>query len=121
MIKCGVPQGSVLGPLLFLLYVSDIYRCSEQLSFILFSDDTNIFYQQKDIKVLIETRNNELKKVNLWLQANKLSLNIKETYIIVTINDTEIKQVESTKFLGIYIDMANTYQTVLMIYEINHI
>ena len=72
----------------------------------------------------METLNNKLKKVNLWLQANKLSLNIKKTHviifkarrkkidnIIVTINDTGIKQVESTKFLGIYIDMANTYQT----------
>ena len=99
--------------LYILLYVNDIYRCSEQLSFILFADDTNIFYQHKDINVLIETLNNELKKVNLWLQANKLSLNIKKTHviifktrrnkidnIIVKINDTEIKQVESTKFLG---------------------
>ena len=43
-----------------LLYVNDIYRCSEQLSFILFADDTNIFYQHKDINVLIETLNNEL-------------------------------------------------------------
>ena len=72
----------------------------------------------------METLNNELKKVNLWLQANELSLNIKKTHviifkarrkkidnIIVTINDTGIKQGESTKFLGIYIDMANTYQT----------
>ena len=107
-----------------LLYVNDIYRCSEQLSFILFADDTNIFYQHKDINVLIETLNNELKKVNLWLQANKLSLNIKKTHDIifktrrnkidnkiVKINDTEIKQVESTKFLRIYIDSNLTWKT----------
>ena len=107
-----------------LLYVNDIYRCFEQLSFILFADDTNIFYQHKDINVLIETLNNELKKVNLWLQANKLSLNIKKTdviifktrrkkidNIIVKINYTEIKQVESTKVLGIYIDSNVTWKT----------
>ena len=66
-----------------LLYVNDIYRCFEQLSFILFADDTNIFYQHKDINVLIETLNNELKIVNLWLQANKLSLNIKKTHDVI--------------------------------------
>ena len=60
MIKCGVPKGSVLGPILFLPYVNDIYRCSKQSSFILFADDNNVFYQHKDIKVLIETLNNEL-------------------------------------------------------------
>ena len=66
------------------LYVNDIHRCSEQLSFILFADDyTNIYYQHKDINVLIETLNNELKIVNLWLQANKLSLNIKKTHDVI--------------------------------------
>ena len=67
-----------------LLYVNDIYRCSEQLSFILFADDyTFISDQHKDINVLIETLNNELKIVNLWLQANKLSLNIKKTHDVI--------------------------------------
>ena len=129
MIKCGVPQGSVLGPLLSLLYVNDIFKSSEKLSFILFADDTNIFYQHKDMKVMTETLNYELKKVNLWLQANKLSLNIRKTSIIifktrrkrtgniiVKINDTEIKHVESTKFLGIYIDSNLTWKV-----HINHI
>ena len=60
-----------------------IFKSSEKLSFILFADDTNIFYQREDIKVMTETLNNELNKVNLWLQANKLSLNIKKTNIII--------------------------------------
>lgn len=83
MIKCDVPQGSVLGPLLFLSYVNDIFKSSEKLSFILFADDTNIFYQHEDIKVMTETLNKELNKANLWLQTNKRSLNIKKTNIII--------------------------------------
>ena len=51
-IKSGVPQGSILGPILFLLYINDIEHCSELLSFILFADDTNIFYSNSCVKSL---------------------------------------------------------------------
>ena len=73
-IVCGVPQGSVLGPLLFLIYVNDIYRCSQIFDFYLFGDDINL-YSDKDLKDLETVVNEELIKVGDWLDANKLSLN----------------------------------------------
>ena len=74
-IVCGVPQGSVLGPLLFLIYVNDIYRCSQIFDFYLFADDTNLLYSDKDLRDLETVVNEELIKVGDWLDANKLSLN----------------------------------------------
>ena len=74
--KCGVPQGSVLGPLLFLLYINDIHNCSDKFQFFLFVDDTNILYSDKNLKSLESTVNAELKKLYIWLTANKLTLNI---------------------------------------------
>jgi len=119
VIKCGVPQGSILGPLLFLLYINDLPSYSPNLHFIMFADDTNIIYSNKDPNLLESTLNNELKIISDWFKLNKLSLNIKKTNImifrnkhscisspniIITIDDKEIEHVKATKFLGILID-----------------
>ena len=117
-VKCGVPQGSILGPLLFLIYMNDISRCSEILSIILFADDTNLFFNHKNLDTLQMTMNNELSNIASWLSANKLSLNIKKTHFIIfksrgkkinqnvsiKIDNQEIEQVKHTKFLGLHID-----------------
>ena len=80
VVGCGVPQGSVLEPLLFFLYVNDIHRCSNKLRFYLFADDTNILYADKNLKALETTVNNELQNLCNWLTANKLTLNIFHPY-----------------------------------------
>ena len=82
-IKCGAPQGSVLGPLLFLIYINDIFSCSNYLSFILFADDTNIFFQHKNISELTKIVNHELSFVATWFKANKLTLHPDKTKFIL--------------------------------------
>ena len=117
-ITCGVPQGSILGPLLFLLYVNDIVNVSDKLFPILFADDTNVFLQGKNINEMCNVMNIELKKLVIWLNVNKLSLNIKKTHFMIfckprvklnlntniCINTQEIELVHKTKFLGVIID-----------------
>ena len=115
-VTCGVPQGSLLGPLLFIVYLNDFHFSSDVLSFILFADDSSLYYSHRNPQTLLKTVNFELSKVTLWIQANKLSLNLQKTnYMLfsntikvlpgeVSFNNVLIDRVTSTKFLGLHID-----------------
>ena len=78
-IKCGVPQGSILGPLLFILYVNDITSATSLFEIILFADDTTLLYSHPDIATKINLINMELSEICNWFKANKLSVNASKT------------------------------------------
>ena len=128
IIKSGVPQGSILGPILFLLYINDIENSSKLLSFILFADDTNIFYSHKCLKSLNEIIQTEINNITDWLNVNKLSLNVSKTKfmlfksinkrpkqkISISMNDKNIEQVRELTFLGIVMDECLTWNHHIM-------
>ena len=115
-INCGVPQGSLLGPLLFIIYINDFCKSSDILSFILFADDSNLFYSHSNPHTLVNVVNSELEKVTQWIRANKLSLNLLKTkYMLfsnsidalpvnIVFDDTPLEVVSFIKFLGVTVD-----------------
>ena len=72
--KCGVPQGSVLGPFFFLIYINDICKVSNAFELVLFADDTNLFLTHNDLPGLMNLVNTNLNKLSEWFQANRLQL-----------------------------------------------
>ena len=119
-ITCGVPQGSVLGPLLFIIYTNDLPNCLTYTHAILFADDTTIYTNSNNLKTLYDHINFDLNALDLWFKTNKLSLNVSKTnYMLFTnnsrsrtnltaskikIGNDDINQKNHVKFLGVIID-----------------
>ena len=130
-IICGVPQGSILGPLLFLIYINDIVKVSTSVMPLLYADDTNLFCSGKDTSEIIGTLNNELKLYMRWMHVNKLTVNVDKTKVIIfrkpkrqpsnqideiKLNGNIIEKVPSMKFLGVILD-----ETLSWLAHINYI
>lgn len=121
-ILCGVPQGSVLGPLLFLVYINDIFELRLNGKVQLYADDAAIFYEEHDQRKLYYAMTEDLHTLRNWFINNKLSLNLKKTnYIIfkrplwtvpqftIEIDGQEVSRVDSVKYLGIILDEHLTW------------
>jgi hypothetical protein len=120
-IDTGVPQGSILGPLLFIIYINDLYKTCSSFLPIIYADDTTL-YKTLDSNDPSQSINDELEHVNLWLKINKLSLNITKTQYMVfhkprkrlpalniEIDSIKVKRCTSFNFLGIHLNQHFTW------------
>ena len=119
-VQCGIPQGSCLGPLLFIIYLNDFERSLKFSKVNIYADDTNVTIASNDIEKLVADAQEELLNISEWLRVNKLSPNPSKTeYLIIghprktkdvnipnglKLNDSEIKRVSKTKSLGVMVD-----------------
>ena len=122
-VNIGVPQGSTLGPLLFLLYVNDMENSSAIIDFVLFADDTTIMYSCDDFNQLQSTLEAEGNKVIEWLKANKLVINLTKTQSMLfsfkrgnpnfslNLENAIIEEQQVTTFLGVLIDNKLTWKS----------
>ena len=121
-LSTGVPQGSILGPLLFIIYINDIAKCSNLLHTIIYADDTTLMgnistFELRNGRTLDENINFELLKLTDWLKVNKLSLNANKTKLmifhmpqrklnppIIKIDEIQLEPISNFNFLGIIIN-----------------
>lgn len=125
-ITIGVPQGSILGPLLFSIFINDLPKALSQCNTHLYADDTVIYFRSKDPSALQSIISQELININSWFQENRLTLNVLKTKwmlfctskqaskfegIKISINNMEIDKVETFKYLGVNLDQRLNWQT----------
>ena len=117
-VKTGIPQGSILGPLFFSICINDIVNSTSKFNFLMYANDTTPYFNIEDFPLQSREAdiNNELKKVNTWLQLNKLSLNTDKSKFMlfhkkrtppeinISINNSDIERVSQFTFLGIVLD-----------------
>ena len=112
-IKRGVPQGSILGPLFYILYINNIVNVSKLVKYNMFADDTNLFFSNTDLNLLYKIINDELFLISNWFKLNKLSLIIKKTnYILFCSGNKKI----DNKGLDILTDKAKIDQVTKTIF-----
>ena len=117
--NCGVPQGSVLGPTLFLIYINDLSNKLKYLNPIFYADDTNLFYESKDLNADIDLINSDLNVLNEWCTENRLTINFEKCNFIIlknpqnklnfqkesiSLGDVKLKFSTEIKFLGTILD-----------------
>ena len=129
-ILTGVPQGSVLGPLLFLIYINDLCKCVKYSETYHFADDTNMLLSHSSLETLAKRMNSDLKNLSQWLKANKLSLNVTKTELIIfhssskktdpslkiILDGKRLIQTDTVKYLGVLLD-----DHLLWSKQINHV
>ena len=135
-VTCGVPQGSCLGPLLFIIYINDLPLSIKHSQVNMYADDTSLSFSSKNILTINERVNEDLKCLKIWLAGNKLSINVAKTNSLVigsrkklkdiqcpptikpsfAISGEEISIIEHTKYLGVQVDQYMNWEN-----HINHV
>ena len=127
ILKCGIPHGSCLGPLIFLLYANDFENCLEYTTPNMYADDTCVTIASENLNDLITDVKNELENISTWMRINKISLNASKSEFMVVghrrklnrvhnevpnlvLNNEVIKRIEKIKYLGININESLNWE-----------